>query len=72
MGQFVAKVRAYARVLPRARRNRTDLVRWMVRRPQLLAAIGIYEGLFFTAGRATMRHKALAQLRTSSLIGCPF
>jgi hypothetical protein len=72
MRSAVTKVRAYAQVLPRARRNRTDLLRWMARRPQLLAGIGAYEVGLFTAARADDRSKALAQLRVSSLIGCPF
>jgi hypothetical protein len=44
----------------------------MVRRPQILAGIGAYETGLFVANRADTRLKALAQLRTSSLIGCPF
>ena len=72
MRQLAAKFRAYAKVLPRARRNHTDLIRWMARRPQILASIGAYEIGLFLANRADTRLKALAQLRTSSLIGCPF
>lgn len=72
MRKFAKKLWAYLRVLPRARRNRTDLLRWMVRRPQLLAAISAYETGLFAANRADDRLKGLAQLRTSALIGCPF
>lgn len=69
---IIDRARAYATVLPTARRNRTDLVRWMSRRPQLLAAIGVYEAGLFTSGRAPDRAKALVQLRVSSLVGCLF
>lgn len=72
MGKLAAKVAVYRRVLPRARRKRLDLVDWMIRRPQLLAGIGAYEAALFTSNRAEDRLKLLAQLRVSSLIGCPF
>jgi hypothetical protein len=66
------KLAAYLSVLPRARRNRTDLVRYMVRRPALLLAIGGYETALLASGAVDARLKALAQIKTSSLIGCPF
>lgn len=72
MSKIGAKVAAYLRVLPRARRLRVDLVGWMYRRPQILASIGAYEGALFVSNRAEDRLKLLAQLRVSSLIGCPF
>jgi hypothetical protein len=72
MRKLASKVVVYLRVLPTARRTRLDLVEWMIRRPQLLAGIGAYEGALFTSNRAEDRLKLLAQLRVSSLIGCPF
>jgi hypothetical protein len=66
------KLGAYARVLPRARRNKVDLQRWMVRRTLLLGAIGVYEGAVLFSNRADTRLKMLAGLKTSSRIGCPF
>lgn len=72
MKRFARKVAIYLRVLIRARRNRLDLVERMIRRPQLLAGIGAYELGLFTSNRAEERLKLLAQLRVSSLIGCPF
>lgn len=68
----ITKAAAYLRVLPRARRKRLDILGWMVRRPQILAGIGAYEGALLTSNRADDRLKLLAQLRVSSLIGCPF
>ena len=66
------KLLAELRAFSRGRRNRTDAVRWLVRRPALLAAIGAYEGALIVSSRAETRHKLLAQLMASSLIGCPF
>ncbi len=70
--RLLRRLRAYARVLPRGRRNRTDAVRYLVRRPALLAAISCYETAILLSNRADTRLKLLVQLRTASLIGCPF
>lgn len=72
MGRLGAKAVAYARVLPRARRNRLDFVRHLWRRPWLLAGNLSYESGLFLSSRVGSHLKALAQLRTSSLIGCYF
>ncbi len=72
MKKLASKARIYLRVLPRARRKRLDLGERMIRRPQLLAGIGAYEVGLFSSNRAEERLKLLAQLRVSSLIGCPF
>ena len=60
------------RVLTSARRNRTDAVRWLVRRPLLLGAIGSYETALLLSSKAHTRLKLLAQLKAASLVGCPF
>jgi hypothetical protein len=66
------KIIAEFRVLVRARRNRTDLVRYLIRRPALLAAVGTYENALLFSSRVDTRVKAIAQVKTSSLVGCPF
>ena len=66
------KLVAEVRVLVRARRNRSDLLRYLVRRPALLVAVGGYESALIFSSRADTRLKLLAQVKTSSLIGCPF
>ena len=66
------KLLAELRAFSRGKRNRTDAVRWLIRRPALLAAIGGYESALLVSSRAETRHKLLAQLMASSLIGCPF
>ncbi len=72
MSRLGRKVRAYGRVLPSGKRHRFDLVRWLVRRPALLVAVGGYEGALFVSGRIEDRLKHLAQPKTSPLTGCPF
>jgi hypothetical protein len=69
---LLAKTRAYARVLPRARRNRTDLLRYLVRRPALLAAVSTYEAAIVVSNRLDPTTKTIAGIRASSRIGCPF
>jgi hypothetical protein len=66
------KILAELRVLPRASRNRTDLLRYLIRRPALLAAVGVYETGLLLSSRAETRLKMLAGIRASSLVGCPF
>lgn len=70
--RLAEKLAAYGRVLPRARRNRTDLVRYVGRRPALLAAIGVYEGALMLSSSVDNRLKALVELKVSSRVGCPF
>ena len=66
------KMMVELRVLTRPRRNRTDAVRWLVRRPLLLGAIGSYETALLLSSKAQTRLKLLAQLKAASLVGCPF
>ena len=70
--RLLRKLAVYAKVLPRARRNRTDLMRWMVRRPVLLGAIGVYETSVILSNRVDSRVKAFAGLKASMQAGCPF
>ena len=70
--RLLRKLWVYARVLPRARRNRTDLMAWMGRRPALLGAIGAYESAVVVSNRLDPRVKALASLKASMQAGCPF
>lgn len=72
MSKLFTKMRAYARVLPKANRNRSDLVRYLARRPAILLAVAGYEAAGFVSGRVDNRIKALASVKASSMIGCPF
>lgn len=66
------KIAAEIKVLARARRNRLDLLRFLVRRPAILGAVAAYETALVVSSRADTNLKLLAQVKTSSLIGCPF
>ena len=70
--RLLRRLLAYGRVLPSARRNRTDLLRHLVRRPAILAAVGAYETAVLASNRVDARLKYLATTKASSLIGCPF
>jgi alkylhydroperoxidase family enzyme len=72
--RVLRRLRAYARILPRARPDRptTDAFWLLARRPALLAAIGGYETATLMSNRLDPRLKYLALLKTSSRIGCPF
>ena len=64
--------RAFARILPRYREAPSDLLRLLVKRPAILGAVGTYETALMVNGRVDSRLKALASLKSSALIGCPF
>lgn len=67
------KLRAYARVFGRTRYSRTpDLVRLLAKRPGIAAGTSAYETGLLASARVDPRLKALAQVKTGSLIGCPF
>ena len=66
------KIAAEISVIVRARRNRWDLLRFLIRRPALLAGVSAYETGLVLSSRAATRWKSLAQLKTSALVGCPF
>ena len=70
--KVVAKAIAYARVIPRARRNRLDLVKNLIRRPAIGLAVLTYEGAAFMSSSVDHRLKYLASAKVSSRIGCPF
>ena len=70
--RLLKRLRAYGRVLPKARRNRTDAVRYLIRRPAIMAAVGTYETAVLFSNRVDTRVKALAGIKASSRIGCPF
>ena len=67
------KIRAYGKAFIRPRYRRVpDLLRLLVKRPAILAAVSIYETALLASGRVDGRLKTLAAIKTSSLVGCPF
>ncbi|MEX2294466.1 MAG: carboxymuconolactone decarboxylase family protein [Acidimicrobiales bacterium] len=59
-------------VLAKARRNRSDLLRALVRRPQLLVGTGVYEVAIGLSARVDPRLKVLAELKAAALIACEY
>lgn len=70
---LMQKLRAYATTFRNRRRDRPfDLIRLLRRRPALLLGVNAFEMAQLAAGRVDARLKALAQVKTSALVGCPF
>lgn len=70
--KVIVKAAGYARIITRARRNRLDLVRYLVRRPALGIADLTYEVAALLSSSVDHRLKYLASAKVSSRIGCPF
>jgi hypothetical protein len=68
---FIAKLRTYTGVLRRAKRP-LDALRLLRQRPALLLGVNAYELGLMASSRVDTRLKALAQIKTSALVGCPF
>lgn len=69
---LLGKLRAYSRVLPRAKRNRTDLYRLLAKRPFVGMGVQAMEMAQLLSGRVDGRLKTLAGIKAASRIGCPF
>ena len=72
LDKLLAYGKTFARRLPRYRESPDDLLRLLVKRPTILAAVGVYESALLISGRVDGRLKSLAKLKASSLVGCPF
>ena len=72
LDKLLAYGKTFARRLPRYRESPDDLLRLLVKRPTILAAVGAYETALLISGRVDGRLKSLAMLKVSSLVGCPF
>jgi hypothetical protein len=68
---LVERLKAYTRVMRRAKRP-MEVLRLLRKRPALFVAVNTYETALMLSGRVEVRLKALAQIKTSALIGCPF
>lgn len=62
----------HLRVFGKARRNRGDLLGWLVRRPQLLLAQGGYETALLLMGRLPSELKVLATAKAAMMVNCAF
>ena len=68
---FISRVRTVLRVMRRAKRP-MEPVRLFGRRPALLFGVNFFEISLLANGRTPERIKALASIKTSALVGCPF
>jgi AhpD family alkylhydroperoxidase len=68
LGQVIGTLR----VLAKARRNRLDLLRALITRPQLLIGTGVHELAIALSARVDPRLKILAELRVAALVSCEF
>ena len=66
------QLRASIGTLMRARRNRTDLVRALARRPQLLLGTAAHETAIGLSARVEPRLKLLAELEVAALVACEY
>lgn len=66
------RIWSHLRVLTKARRNRSDLLRWLGRRPQLLAATAGYETALLLANRVDPKLKQLASSKAAAMVNCEF
>lgn len=68
----VQQIRPMAKVLPRGRRDRYDLLRWLRHRPQILTAMVAYEMALVGSAQMDSRLKQLAELKAAALVTCEF
>jgi alkylhydroperoxidase family enzyme len=68
---FFARVKTLAKVM-RRRQRPVEILALLRKRPALLLAVNAYETALLVSGRVDEKLKALAQVKTSALIGCPF
>lgn len=70
--KLLRQLRATFGVLARARRNRVDLWRALLRRPQLLVGTVCFETGILSSARVDGRLKILAELKVASIVACEY
>lgn len=70
--RILGRIWSHLRVLRQARRNRTDLPGWLVRRPQLAIGVGVYESGLLAMGRVDTELKILATAKAAMVVNCEF
>ncbi|MGW4124568.1 carboxymuconolactone decarboxylase family protein [Nocardia sp. NPDC004711] len=70
--RVITRILNYVKAMRRARRNRTDLVGWLIRRPQLLVGTVIQEAMLLFSNRVDPHLKDLAELKAAALVNCQF
>jgi hypothetical protein len=68
---LIGRVATFLRVMRRKKRP-METLGLLRRRPALLLGVNTFEIALMASGHLESRLKALASIKTSSLIGCPF
>ncbi|WP_433727527.1 carboxymuconolactone decarboxylase family protein [Nocardia sp. CA-129566] len=68
----LTRIRHYVRAVRQAKRNRSDLFGWLIRRPQILFGTVGYETAMLFSNQLDPRLKELAELKTAGLVNCEF
>ena len=68
---LIARFRALLRVMGRKKRP-METLRLLRQRPGILLGVNVFETGLLASGKTPMTAKALATVKTSSLVGCPF
>ncbi|MBF6333053.1 carboxymuconolactone decarboxylase family protein [Nocardia transvalensis] len=66
------RIGQYIRAFASMRRNRADLVGWLIRRPLLLISTLVYETMLLFSNRLDPKLKELAELKTAGLVNCEY
>ncbi|WP_328409485.1 carboxymuconolactone decarboxylase family protein [Nocardia sp. NBC_00403] len=67
-----ARIRQTLLAIRQAKRNRSDLLGWLIRRPQVLMSTIGYETAMLFSNRLDPKLKDLAELKTAGLVNCEF
>lgn len=68
----ITRIRHYTQAVRQAKRNRSDLFGWLMRRPLVLFGTIGYESALLFSNRLDPKLKELAELKTAGLINCEF
>ncbi|MFI6171792.1 carboxymuconolactone decarboxylase family protein [Nocardia sp. NPDC051052] len=68
----LTRIRHYLKAVRQAKRNRSDLTGWLLRRPQLLFSTMVFESALLFTNRLDPKLKELAELKTAGLVNCEF
>lgn len=70
--RVIGQIRTTLGVLLRAKRNRADLIRAIVRRPQLMLGVATYETAIMLSASVEARLKILAEMRVAMIVACEY
>ncbi|WP_405167150.1 carboxymuconolactone decarboxylase family protein [Nocardia sp. NBC_01499] len=68
----LTRIRHYLAAVRQAKRNRSDLFGWLLRRPQILFGTMVFETALLFTNRLDPKLKELAELKAAGLVNCEF